>query len=783
MEHEVRALNGLTPNSTGWAAMAKTMREVDEAKVKDYKEDIDTLLVLASLFSAVMTTFLIESYENLQEDPADISVQLLRQISSQLDAMNANGNHLNNTTVLPQELPEFEPPIWALRVNVLWFASLILSLITASFGMLVKGSLREFLAGEQTSAHTRLRVRFFRYFGLQRWKVFEIAAALPLLLQIALGLFLLGLCFFTSSVHSSVAHASVPLVSAWAFLFLIAIFSPAIASHCPYKTMLFKNILKRARLYFFSPRHTSALKEWRKLHQRDIMREEYNKSTCLLPFLEEEDIAITPQWDNHIIIEVDAILADEDLVSSVTLESFRQSQPTCETTVDFILRFLQSRQWVPGEDLIAAYVFMFPITAPEPEWNEVVHFLEEKCKGHFFNSLDRSSIMKMIMILGSHRTVLTANGRHALSLCLQQVMSTRQGFDECMEWLKGPYGDIFADIIVPPSCTAWHSLDGPELLRRLERLLRCLYFLPDNYSLLSIMREKGERRVDQPTCNAISESLYERVDTALRGRSYDECLLTAIFVIIECNSPSATDILNKMAQEKWVLHVPVAQHLLRVNLGSIWEDRSKDAGLFGQTYLQENSTDEDRMFIRQHIVTFLQEFSLWATPWHTMDNVLDICLWVLNTLLDERQVRELSSPSILFLRLFPSFWEELWSNIANILERFVDESPAQYEAQHRLIAKGTQASMIGDLFGTGSLAVNCLAVMMKADQRMDNFKSQGFDHVAQCLQWLQEVFPRRLLGILINIVDKYKDRQDCLQALAEHPHVSELIRKHKELGL
>ena len=30
---------------TGWAAMAKTIRELDEDKVKDYKEDIDTLLV------------------------------------------------------------------------------------------------------------------------------------------------------------------------------------------------------------------------------------------------------------------------------------------------------------------------------------------------------------------------------------------------------------------------------------------------------------------------------------------------------------------------------------------------------------------------------------------------------------------------------------------------------------------------------------------------------------------------------------------------------------------
>jgi hypothetical protein len=30
---------------TGWSAMARIVREVDEQKVKDYKEDIDTILV------------------------------------------------------------------------------------------------------------------------------------------------------------------------------------------------------------------------------------------------------------------------------------------------------------------------------------------------------------------------------------------------------------------------------------------------------------------------------------------------------------------------------------------------------------------------------------------------------------------------------------------------------------------------------------------------------------------------------------------------------------------
>ena len=35
----------------GWAAMAKTLRDVDGDKIRDCKEDIDTLLVFVSLLT------------------------------------------------------------------------------------------------------------------------------------------------------------------------------------------------------------------------------------------------------------------------------------------------------------------------------------------------------------------------------------------------------------------------------------------------------------------------------------------------------------------------------------------------------------------------------------------------------------------------------------------------------------------------------------------------------------------------------------------------------------
>ncbi|KAI0798464.1 hypothetical protein BC629DRAFT_1285767, partial [Irpex lacteus] len=220
---------------TGWAAMAHAVRNFDEEKVKDCKEDIDTLLVFAGLFSAILTAFLIESYKNLLEDPATQSLLVLRQIASQMSSDSLQAGMLNST-VPSTAMEMFQPSAVDVRVNVLWFASLLFSLVTASFGILVKQWLREFMAAENPSPQARLRLRHVRYPQLAQWKVFEIAAALPLLLQLALALFFVGLCFFTASVHSSVEYTTLPLVLGWTFCFCTVTFLPLFQPRCPYRT-------------------------------------------------------------------------------------------------------------------------------------------------------------------------------------------------------------------------------------------------------------------------------------------------------------------------------------------------------------------------------------------------------------------------------------------------------------------------------------------------------------------------------------------------------------------
>ncbi|EEB98064.1 hypothetical protein MPER_02494, partial [Moniliophthora perniciosa FA553] len=59
-----------------WKILTTEVGKYDEGMVKSWKEDIDTLLVFGGLFSAVVSAFLIESYQWLSEDPADITVML-----------------------------------------------------------------------------------------------------------------------------------------------------------------------------------------------------------------------------------------------------------------------------------------------------------------------------------------------------------------------------------------------------------------------------------------------------------------------------------------------------------------------------------------------------------------------------------------------------------------------------------------------------------------------------------------------------------------------------------
>lgn len=71
---------------------------------------------------------------------------------------------------------------------------------------------------------------------MQRWRVYEIAAALPLLLQVALMLFLVGLSDFARHLNPILGWVITAPMVLWLAMNILVTFLPVVSIWCPYKT-------------------------------------------------------------------------------------------------------------------------------------------------------------------------------------------------------------------------------------------------------------------------------------------------------------------------------------------------------------------------------------------------------------------------------------------------------------------------------------------------------------------------------------------------------------------
>ncbi|KAF9257279.1 hypothetical protein L218DRAFT_843190, partial [Marasmius fiardii PR-910] len=179
-----------------WDVLMKAVDTREDEQVQGYKEDIDTLLVFAGLFSAVVTAFTVESAKGLQEDPADTSAALLNTtviLLMQIAQQNSQSSS-PSTFTLPSSPPQFTASSSVVRINTFWFLSLILALVDALFGLLCKQWLREHQKQTNTqSPGQTLALHWLRNRSFEEWHVPKILASLPILLELSLFLFFAGL--------------------------------------------------------------------------------------------------------------------------------------------------------------------------------------------------------------------------------------------------------------------------------------------------------------------------------------------------------------------------------------------------------------------------------------------------------------------------------------------------------------------------------------------------------------------------------------------------------------
>ncbi|KIM36339.1 hypothetical protein M413DRAFT_31757 [Hebeloma cylindrosporum] len=226
-----------------WGRLLEPLLVKDKVQCDAWKDEVQNLLIFAGLFSAVVTSFVVESSKDLQPDPNTL---LLSHIAMLIDN-STNGTVAN---VIPQI--RFSPSPSSYRINALWFASLVLSLATVLVGIVSLQWIREHQQYSGLSEQEKFSVFCMRKEALEAWYVPQIFAGLPLLLQGALALYLAGLIDYLLGFGSGVAIPGIIFIVLSLF-FLIAttvlptlqglVILPAyleitlnLPSPCPYKS-------------------------------------------------------------------------------------------------------------------------------------------------------------------------------------------------------------------------------------------------------------------------------------------------------------------------------------------------------------------------------------------------------------------------------------------------------------------------------------------------------------------------------------------------------------------
>ncbi|PBK79539.1 hypothetical protein ARMGADRAFT_1049129 [Armillaria gallica] len=190
----------MSDNARIWPIYLEEAADFDANMLAEWRDTIDVLLVFAGLFSAVLTTFVVQTSQNMQPDYSQESAFLLFEI---LKATMSNGTQ---SSLPSSHTTSFSPSPSDEWINSLWFVSLTLSLITALVTVLVKQWLHQYVAVvSDSSARDRARIRHMRFAGLQTWQVPMIIGLLPVLLHVSLALFFAGLAIFLFSLDMKVA--------------------------------------------------------------------------------------------------------------------------------------------------------------------------------------------------------------------------------------------------------------------------------------------------------------------------------------------------------------------------------------------------------------------------------------------------------------------------------------------------------------------------------------------------------------------------------------------------
>ncbi|KAH8823218.1 hypothetical protein DL96DRAFT_1818972 [Flagelloscypha sp. PMI_526] len=220
-----------------WATYLDEAESYDHDMIQGFRDTIDSLLVLAGLFSAVVATFVIQTSQSLKPDYAKLGVFLqLEQV-----ALLRTGGNVSAMAAIPSSRTTVEISTYKLAdlwVNGLFFTSLSLSMATALLGVLVKQWCQAYTSVTSGSSRDKALTRQFRFDGLQKWKLQEIVGSLPLLLHLAFVVFFAGLACFVYDLHPTLSSTVIIIMILSLSSYLGTLILPALWLDCPYRIPL-----------------------------------------------------------------------------------------------------------------------------------------------------------------------------------------------------------------------------------------------------------------------------------------------------------------------------------------------------------------------------------------------------------------------------------------------------------------------------------------------------------------------------------------------------------------
>lgn len=156
--------------------------------------------------------------------------------------MGQMSQQLANSSLVPINIPtpplSFEVSASIVWINALWFLSLVLSLAAALFGMISKQWLREYQQWTTMSglSETQVALRQGRYEAFVEWKTPAVIASMPVLLELALIFFLLGMEILLWTLNAVVFGICTVAVVILITLVTVVTVLPAFHARCPYKS-------------------------------------------------------------------------------------------------------------------------------------------------------------------------------------------------------------------------------------------------------------------------------------------------------------------------------------------------------------------------------------------------------------------------------------------------------------------------------------------------------------------------------------------------------------------